>query len=205
MVEIVIIVLRLGIIFLPLRYVFVWIYLIILLFSYEILCIYLCLINMTTNYSSNKRNESDSERSICEVPDSQDVVKKRAVKILECPRLLKHTFFLNEEGCPMHFIILHRDSEERTRLHKLLYVSTFSLSSIQNVNWVTKNGNLILHLFLKEHMASYSKNLDKITPHTAVLVADDCRTWSHDRDVFKISYIYESIQAGVILDISKFL
>lgn len=89
---------------------------------------------MTTNYSSNKRNESDSERSICEVPDSQDVVKKRAVKILECPRLLKHTFFLNEEGCPMHFIILHRDSEERTRLHKLLYVSTFSLSSIQNVN-----------------------------------------------------------------------
>lgn len=54
-------------------------------------------------------------------------------------------------------------------------------------------------------MASYSENLDKITPYTAVLVADDCRTWSHDRDVFKISYIHESIEAGVILDISKFL
>lgn len=82
---------------------------------------------MPTNYSSDESSGSDSESSICEIPDSQDV-KKRAKLIIECPKLLNHTFFLNEEGCPMHFIILHRDSVERTRLQKLLYVSTFLLS-----------------------------------------------------------------------------
>lgn len=84
--------------------------------------------NVDASEPDGSTEDSDPEYDVSVIPASEDVAFEEVNQHSISPelKLIKSVMFFNDEWESMHFIVLHRDADERARMCELIMVNTAS-------------------------------------------------------------------------------